>query len=87
MSHPIRSATIHTFKRHDANGDGVEWMSRFHPYKTYSVVFSGMTEAEAIGKAEDMRADAIAKYEADCIVRQNRKEAAAKKKAAKEATA
>jgi hypothetical protein len=77
MTHPIRKAQIHTFQRNNPNGKGREWIAQFYPYKIYPVFFSGPTEAVVLGLAEDMRKEAIDKYEHACI---KRIEATAKRK-------
>lgn len=86
MTHPIRKAAIHTFKRQNCDGNGREWLAQFYPYKTYPVIFSGETEQRAIDAAEAMRTEAIEKHEAECIRRQTAKEIAAQKRKAKETT-
>jgi hypothetical protein len=84
MSHPIRKASIHTFQRVDSDGKGCEWIARFHPYKTYPILFSGKTRQEAVDAAETLRAEAIDKHEAQCIHRQKLRKLAAERKSAKE---
>ena len=84
MSHPIRAAEIHTFQRQNSNGKGREWIAQFYPYKIYPVFFSGTTEQEVIGTAEEMRAEAIEKHEAQVIARQEAKAKAAAARKAKE---
>lgn len=86
MTHPIRKAAIHTFKRENGDGNGREWIAQFYPYKTYPVIFSSKTEQGVIDAAEDMRTEAIEKSEAECIRRQEAKEKAAQKRKAKETT-
>tara|TARA_R110000851_G_scaffold214111_1_gene366722 strand:+ start:547 stop:807 length:261 start_codon:yes stop_codon:yes gene_type:complete len=86
MTHPIRNAVIHTFKRKDSDGKGREWIAQFFPYKIYPVFFSGKTEEDVIDSAEAVRAEAIQKHEADCIRRQDAKEKAAQKRKSKEPT-
>lgn len=78
MTHPIRSAAVHTFSREDGNDGGHAWLARFYPYSVYPVFFHGETEADVIAQAEALRAEAIEKHEAACIARQ---EAAEKRKA------
>lgn len=84
MSHPIRKASIHTFQRVNSDGKGCEWVARFHPYKTYPILFSGKTRQEVIDAAETLRAEAINKHEAQVIHRQKLRELAAERKALKE---
>jgi hypothetical protein len=80
MSHPIRSAKIHVFKRIDAEDGGVRYMARLHPYRVYPVFFYGDTPEEAVAALEAVRAEAIEKHETAVI---NRQEAAEKARSAK----
>lgn len=84
MGHPIRNADIHTFERNNDDGNGRKWIAQFYPYKIYPVFFSGKTEQEVVSTAEKMRTEAIEKYEAQWIARQQAKEKAAKTRKAKE---
>ena len=81
--HPMRKAAIHTFQRNDTHLNGAKWIARFHPYDTYPVFFHGATEQAAIDAAEAIRTEAIEKYEAGIITRQNAKIKAAANKANK----
>lgn len=83
MSHPIRKAEIHVWQRTEGT-NGVQFIARFYPYKTYPVTASGDTEADVVGKMEALRTEAIEKHEADVIRRQ---EASARMKASKAAKA
>jgi hypothetical protein len=81
--HPLRDAKLHTFKRYDAHGRGVQWVAMFHPYNKYPMFISGDTEEEVSGKAEAFRQDAIDKYEANFIIKQLALEKARATRAAK----
>lgn len=81
--HPIRKAPLHVWTRSDDLAAGKQFIARFHPYDVYPIFFSGDTQAEAVERAEHFRAQTIEVYEAKAI---SRMEAAAKRKAKKEAT-
>ena len=84
--HHLRRAPIHAFKRVDDHGDGAQFLARIHPFKLHPILFSGDTEAEAVGEAMAFCAEAVAKHEAAFIARVERtakaKIARAKKKVA-----
>lgn len=63
--HPFRDAELRVFKRID----GEEYVARFHPYKTYPIIFTCPSEEAVRRQAEEFRADAIEKHEADYIRR------------------
>lgn len=78
--HPFRDAELRVFKRIG----GEEYVARFHPYKTYPIIFTDASEEAVTREAEAFRADAIEKYEAVYIARKEageRLKAARKKKA------
>ena len=81
MTHPIRDAELHVFARIESNGNGSEFIARFHPYDNWPVFFKGATAEDARNKASAFRAECIEKHEADII---RRKEQSAKMKKAKE---
>jgi hypothetical protein len=87
MTHPIRSAVVHTFERKSFSGVGRNWIAQFYPYNTYPVFFSGPTEEFVVGQAEAMRKEAIDKYEQTVIARQEAKVKSAKTRAKKKETA
>jgi len=86
--HPFRDAELHVFGRMDDGHNGASFIARFWPYETYPVFFPGATEADAQSLAYRFRDEAVAKYEAQFIARQEAIEKArltreAKKEAAK----
>ena len=87
MSHPIRKADIHIFNRIDDGEFGARFIGRFYPYNAYPVFAQGETPKEVRDKLEALRTEAIEKYEAQVIARQEaqakRKATLAAKKAAK----
>lgn len=81
MTHPIRDAELHVFKRIEGMSGVARYIARFHPYDNWPVFFKGATAEEARNKAKEFRDECIEKHEADII---RRKEQAAKMKKAKE---
>lgn len=80
MSHPIRDAELHIFERCDGGANGPQHIARFWPYQTWPIFFAADGYFDVQWKAEDFRADVIAKNEAAVIARQ---EALAKARAAR----
>ena len=86
MTHPIRAAVIHVWKRCDNEEKGAAYIARFHPYNTYPIFAEGKTPIEAMDKLEVIRAEAIDKHEKQVIQRIELAKAAkaAREKKAKE---
>jgi hypothetical protein len=63
------------------------YLARFYPYATYPVFATGQTPQEAAAKLEAIRTEAIEKFEAAYVARQEALATARAKKAAKEAAA
>lgn len=65
--HPMRDARIHVFAGIDEAAG--KFIARFAPYDTYPILFIGSSADDVRQKAEDFRADAIARNEATYIAR------------------
>ena len=83
--HPIASAELHVFHRQTAGSGTVNWIAKLYPYDAYPIFFSGATEADCIARAEEFRAETIAKFEAEFIARAKAAAERREKRKAKEA--
>lgn len=76
IQHPFRNATLRVFQEID----GEDFIGRFYPYDIYPIFFHAQSVCEVTEKAEQFRADAIAKYEKAFIDRQKANERKGKRK-------
>lgn len=83
--HPMRDAVIHIWTASDPMLNQPAYLARLYPYSTYPVFATGTTPEEAAAKLEAIRTEAITKFEAGYIRRQEALALARAKRAAKEA--
>lgn len=81
--HPMRKARLCVYQQ--VSGDGPAFVAHFEPMKTYPMQFRGDTQEHVKQRAEDFRADAIAKHEAAYVTRQEALAKAREARKAKEA--
>lgn len=83
--HPMRDAVVHIWTATDPMLNQPAYLARLYPYNVYPIFSTGNTPEEAAAKLEAIRTEALTKFEAAYIARQERLAAARAKKAAKEA--
>lgn len=84
--HPMRDATVHVYQRVDASPGGSAFIGRLHPYNVYPIFSTGDTSEEVTSKLEDLRTEAVEKFEASYIKRRKAMEAARKSRKTKSNT-
>ena len=85
IHHPMRDAAIHIWTATDPMKNQPAYLARFYPYSTYPVFATGDTPEEAAAKLEAIRTEAIDRFEAAYIARQEALALARVKKAEKAA--
>jgi hypothetical protein len=83
----MRDAAIHIWTATSLADGQPAYLARLYPYATYPVFATGQTPEEAAAKLEAIRTEAIEKFEAAYLARQEALATARAKKAAKEAAA
>lgn len=85
IHHPMRDAVVHIWTATEPMDNQPAYLARLYPYSTYPIFATGDTPEEAAAKLEAIRAEAIAKFEAAYIARQEALAVARVKKAQKAA--
>lgn len=83
IHHPMRDAVIHIWTATDPMQNQPAYIARFYPYNTYPIFTTGDTPQEAAAKLEAIRTEALTKFEAAYIARQEALALARVKKAEK----
>lgn len=85
IHHPMRDAPIHVWGAEYQQDGQADYIARFYPYSTYPIFAAGSTPQEAAAKLEAIRTEALTKFEAAYIARQEALALARVKKAEKAA--
>ncbi|MGR3524880.1 MAG: hypothetical protein ACU0CT_02635 [Paracoccaceae bacterium] len=85
IHHPMRDAAIHIWTATALAENQPAYIARLYPYNTYPIFATGETPQEAAAKLEAIRTEALTKFEAAYIARQEALALARVKKAEKAA--